>query len=134
MGSHAKVQPAPDFQSYAAEATESLVNVVPFRKPAPRHVKLKLVEPANEGRSWIDPIVPLLVDANGGTKSGYWRTDTISDSAHAGRSAPTKVMPKSVTYGDEIHLTLMDLILTTLLFLSTLTGPALVWLLLQTAS
>lgn len=134
MGSHAKAQPAPDFRSHAAEGTESLVNVVPFRKPAPRHVKLKLVAPVNGGRSWIDPIAPLSVDANGGTNSGSGRRDTISDFAHAGRGAPAKVMPKSVTYGDEIHLTLMDLILTTLLFLSTLTGPALVWVLLQTAS
>lgn len=133
MGSHAKAQPAADFRSYAAEATESLVNVVPFRKPAPRHVKLKLVAPANGGRSWIGPIAPLSVDANGGTNSGSGRRDT-SDFVHPGRGAPAKVMPKSVTQGDEIHLTLMDLILTTLLFLSALTGPALVWLLLQTAS
>jgi hypothetical protein len=134
MGSHAKAQPAPDFRSYAAEATESLVNVVPFRKPAPRHVKLKLVAPVNGGRSWIDPIGPLSVDAHGGVNSGFGRRDTISDFTHAGRGAPVKVIPESVTYGDEMHLTLMDLILTTLLFLSTLTGPALVWLLLQTAS
>ena len=129
MGSHAKAQPAPDFRSYAAEATETLVNIVPFRKPAPRHGKLKLVAPVNGGRSRIDSIVPLPVDADRGPNNGSWRRDTIIDFAPTGRGAPAKITPKSVAYADEIHLTLMDIILTTLLFLSTMTGPALVWLL-----
>jgi hypothetical protein len=108
----------------SAQATSSLVNVVPFRKPAPRRANLKLVAPVNAGDSWTEAIAPLSAIANAATNNGSGRL--ISDFVHVGRRGPAKATPKSVTHGDEIHLTPIDVILTTLLFLSTLTGPALI--------
>jgi|HubBroStandDraft_4_1064222.scaffolds.fasta_scaffold873836_1 hypothetical protein len=116
----------------AAEATEGFANVVRFREPGSRRPKLELVAPTTKGRSSKEAIASLSAAANGDTRPG--RGGATSDLAYAGRRGDAAATREGLTNEDEIHLTLMDFIATALIFLSAASGPALMWLLLRTAS
>jgi hypothetical protein len=118
----------------SGEATTDGSNLAPFRRPSRRRPRHRLVTPAKEGLSRVEAKVLLFAGANGATNNGSRHGDVNRHFAHESHSIAVKTIPGNVVQGDEIRLTLMEAILTTLLFLSPLTAPGLVWLMLHTAS
>jgi hypothetical protein len=115
----------------AAERTEYRANVVPFPSAAQRRAKLELVPSVSGGRSQKQAIAPLSPSANRDKTASKLR-GAISDFAIADGDGYAAALRQSLTNEDEIHLTPTDFVVATFLFLSALSGPALVWLFLQT--
>jgi hypothetical protein len=119
----------------AVQPQANMANVVPFRRPPEQLRKRELLTGAGGVRALnVERTALTATAASGGTSRWSGRRVAINDFAHNGRSGHPIEKREALTTENEVGLTLEDLLVTAFLFMSAATGPALVWLLLRTAS